>query len=243
MAGSTSVALSIGGTRFETTRATLSQSAFFAALLGGEDGFAAPADGVFRVDRDGAAFAGVLEYLRQGLGEMQLPDAVLESPAAVAALGREAAFYALDELRAFAMKVVLLRGWECGLPPGLLFEGRGPRAELYRMSEEAPRDYSSNATSVGEELISLFPVFHVAYMAESSGGASRVSYVNMPGTYFRAVLRYAALTGSSDESWALPRPAPVQDGVGFTFASPGRLRLQQEFDAAEATRCAARGAP
>lgn len=152
---SRSVLLSIGGTRYESTRATLSQSAFFDALLG-EDGagrFAAPADGVYRVDRDGAAFGGVLEYLRHGLGDMALPDALLESSEAVAALGREAGFYALDELRAFAMKVMLIRGHDCDLPPGLLFEGRGPRAELYRL-------YGSDDKIVGEDLLSAFPAFY-----------------------------------------------------------------------------------
>jgi hypothetical protein len=235
---SLSVLLSIGGTRYESTRATLSQSAFFAALLG-EDGagrFAAPADGVYRVDRDGAAFGGVLEYLRHGLGDMALPDALLDSPEAVAALGREAGFYALDELRAFAMKVMLIRGHDCDLPPGLLLEGRGPPAELYRL-------YGSDDKIVGEDLLSAcFPAFYSTLNEKRTPGKT-TTYFNNIGPHFYALLRYAALTGSSDESWALPRPARALVGVNFTFVSNGRMKLQREFDAAEQTRVIARGGP
>ena len=187
----------------------------------------------------GAAFGGVLEYLRHGLGDMALPDALLESPEAVAALGREAGFYALDELRAFAMKVMLIRGHDCDLPPGLLFEGRGPRADLYQLDES-----KRVSRIVGEELIrASFPAFFSAMQSEKRTPGTSLPYYSQTGPYFRALLNYAALTGSSDESWALPRPARTLVGVDFSFVSNGRMKLQREFDAAEQTRLDARGGP
>ena len=98
------VQLSVGGTRFEAPRATLCRvpGSFFDLLLGGDgdDGgarggggsFAAPADGVYRVNRAPTAFPLVLEYLRSGLGDMSWPDAAWQSQEMISAVGPPSAY-------------------------------------------------------------------------------------------------------------------------------------------------------
>jgi len=60
------VKLNIGGARFETSADTLRKSDWFAALLSGKFETQPDEDGYLFIDRDGAHFATILNYLRMG---------------------------------------------------------------------------------------------------------------------------------------------------------------------------------
>lgn len=99
--------LSLDGTIFETTRGTLGRvpSTYFTGLLA----WAPPADGVYRIDKSPRPFALILEYMREGLGDMLWCDADLADESLLAAVGRDAAYFCLQELAHFCAKLALLR--------------------------------------------------------------------------------------------------------------------------------------
>ena len=242
------VQLSVGGSRFESTRSTLCRvpGSFFDVLLGESGGasFAPPADGVYRIDRSPAAFAHVLEYLRNGLADMNLPDAALASAEAMAAVGREASFFLLPELETFVVRLCLLKRWSGMLPRDLLYAGAEWRVELWSLDGGAGGE-SQRLVDV-EVLRSFFPALAAAVERENArggdfggggGGRTRTttSYVKPPrADCLRAVLSFARLAGSAAESWALPQPAAHM--LGFCFVSPQRLEVQRLFDGAEEAR-------
>jgi hypothetical protein len=99
--------LSLDGTIFETTRGTLGRvpSTYFTGMLA----WAPPPDGVYRIDKSPRPFALILEYMREGLGDMLWCDADLADESLLAAVGRDAAYFCLQELAHFCAKLALLR--------------------------------------------------------------------------------------------------------------------------------------
>ena len=128
---STFVTISLDGTRFETTRATLLPSPFFARLLAAP----APPDGVLRVDRAPRPFPLVLEYLRCGLGDMCW-EGHWENAELIAAAGRDAAFFGLGELALFCASLCELRGWTGRRDADMVELATGTDPEAVRSSEQ-----------------------------------------------------------------------------------------------------------
>ena len=249
------VQLSVGGARFESARSTLLRvrGSFFELLLGacdddddggggggGRRAFAPPADGVYRVDRSPAAFPHVLEYLRSGVADMSLPDSAWSSAEAMAALGRDAAFYMLDELSDFVLRLCLLKRWS-----GLL-----PRDLLSRDGDEGVVDFALvEGGGAADRRVSvrllreLFPALHALVAEEAARSQWRGAWTTSASLprmdVMHAVLRFAALKGSAAASWTLPQPAAQH--AGFTFVSPARIEVQRLFDGAEEFRLCAAG--
>ena len=256
------VQLSVGGTRFEAPRATLCRvpGSFFDLLLGGDgdDGgarggggsFAAPADGVYRVNRAPTAFPLVLEYLRSGLGDMSWPDAAWQSQEMISAVGADAGFFMLEELQLFVLRLSLLRGWSGFLPRDLLVRDESDGDGVVQFENLALARSGPVVVSLAL-LRDCFPALHARVAAERASRASRtweegqvakhLSFADFPrADALPAVLRLAALTRTAEpKSWALPRPAAHLHG--FVFLSPARIEVQRLFDGAEEARLDAIG--
>jgi hypothetical protein len=231
--------------------------AFAAPPDGGS--FAAPVDGVYFVDRNPTSFPLVLEYLRNGLSDMHVPDQALASADSMSALGREASFFMLPELETFVLRLCLLKRWSGMLPRDLLFGGAERRIDLVNLDTGVGGSGGvggggGGSGSSGEalrlvdvELLRVcFPGLAGAVELENarggdfSGARTSASFVRLPrGDCLRAVLCYARLAGSASESWALPQPAA--QSLGFTFVSPQRIEVQRLFDGAEEARLYAVG--
>ena len=91
---SSRIKLNIGGTRFETSRDTLTkvEGSMLAAMFSGRHQVTPDDDGSFFIDRNGRHFQHILDYLRNGLIQVELNTAESRG------LAVEAEFYGLNDL-------------------------------------------------------------------------------------------------------------------------------------------------
>ncbi len=112
------VTLNVGGTRFETSRVTLGSAVYFSRMLDGAWQESSDDDEIF-IDRDGALFVHILEWLRTG----QLPRFPKYSadPGLWKALRLEAEYFCIETLVAYLQTTHSCRFQETGDERGLLY--------------------------------------------------------------------------------------------------------------------------
>lgn len=247
------VILSIGGQRFETTRATLTRvpETYFSAMAD----WPTPPDGVFRIDRSPRVFDLILEYLRHGLEGMLWPADAWQEGTALHLLV-DATFFLLPELSDLLLRVCLLKGWGiCGDTTScasVFFSRKEKMAcdaiALHLATDDAASPYHALrcAPLAGRVRVAFtrgwlsenFPLVAKRVFASPSGeiDESRVASLSA-GPHIGAVFAYIKLArGAADAStpWKFPQ-AIARDG-GMRAVCASSMALADEFALAESTR-------
>lgn len=200
------ITLNVGGTKFSTTRATLTSvpSSMIGAMFSGRHKLIAEEDGSFFIDRDGRHFHHILNYLRNGVIAVNLESEVALELAA------EAEYFGMLELakvlrmpklnidQYLGEEIVRMRAVETKLREPLGVE---------KLTTNTSNAATNNASSIDSHkgLVSIFEDDGVLQQMNSK-------HVNDPMNFSKLLSKYSAIEASEA---AADLPSTVADMASF----------------------------